>query len=118
MLATRNAQVRLVIIAQLTAATLAPLLVMVFDLVSAVSTLVGGMAAVLPNALFARVAFVSYRAQEPRGVLHRLYAAELLKLVSTGLIFASAVLCIHPINMGFLFGAFFLVQLVPLLVSK
>ena len=84
--------------------------------VHAWSGLIGGLIAVLGNALFALRIFGRYRAQEPGRLLGRFYAAELSKLLLTMLLFAMAVVLVKPLSIVALLGIFLLVQMVPVLI--
>lgn len=92
---------------------------LVFGWTLAVSVFVGGLASLLPNAVFAWQVFAPYRAQQPGQLVVRFYAAELVKLLFTALIFVAAFLWLTPINVAALFIAFFVVQVIsPLLAHK
>lgn len=77
----------------------------------ALSALIGGMAAAAGNAFFAFWVFRSYSAQQPGKLLGSIYAAELGKLVLTGLVFLAAILWVKPISIAALLSVFFVVHL-------
>lgn len=83
------------------------------------SALIGGLASLAGNLLFALWIFAPYRAQSPGGLLSRFYLAELAKLIMVGLVFAAAIVWLKPLNVVALFGAFFVVQVLsPLLAHS
>lgn len=113
---TGRSQIRNLILAQFVATFLIALLLLFVGGIQAKSALAGGLIAASTNGLSALKAFARYRAQEPGKVLARLYGAELQKLLLTALLFAVAVVSLHPLSAGALLGAFLLVQvLVPLI---
>lgn len=84
-----------------------------------ISALVGGMASLSGNLLFALWVFAPYRAQATGGLLSRFYLAELAKLTMIGLVFAAAIVWLKPLNVVALFGSFFVVQVLsPLLAHS
>ena len=117
MLLADKSQAYRVLAGQSLATLLAALALLALGLVYAWSGLIGGMIAVLANAVFAAGVFARYRAQEPAKLLGRFYRAELQKLVLTGFLFAGVFIWITPLSAGALFGVYLLVQLVPMLVS-
>ena len=83
---------------------------------AALSAGLGGLASLIPNALFALGVFAQYRAQEAGRLVARFYLAELLKLLLTALIFVAVFVWVKPVNVAALFLAFFAVQVLsPLL---
>ena len=81
----------------------ASLLFFLFTTVSAYSVLIGGLAYILPNVYFVRLAFRSSEQQTPHMVLRWLYIGEAGKLVLTGAIFAVCFALVKPINVIALF---------------
>jgi len=81
------------------------------------AALIGAVIAAASNALFALGVFGQYRAEEPGGLLFKLYAAELIKLLVVALAFAGTFLWIKPLNVPVLFGVFFVVQILPPLLT-
>jgi ATP synthase protein I len=79
------------------------------------SALLGGVITTAANGLFAVVVFGRYRAQEAGKLVFRFYGAELLKLGFVLLMFAATFIWVGPaaLNLVALFGAFFLVQVLP-----
>lgn len=90
-----------------------------FSLVYAYSVLLGGLAFILPNALFIRLS-LGKSAAESGNVLARFYIGEATKIVSTILIFAVSIYLISPLNIGLMFvayGAVLLINLTGLAIS-
>ena len=83
----------------------------------AFSALIGGLIAMIPNAIFARGVFSSYRADQPTQLLGKIYIAQLYKMILTGLLFGVAFHWLHPVSVWGLLVAFFVVYLVPLLFA-
>ena len=81
------------------------------------SALAGGLIASGANAFFSFWVFSHYRAQHPNKLVARLYGAEIVKLILVGALFAAAVQLIDPLSGGALFGVFFIVHLMPGLMS-
>lgn len=88
-----------------------------YDSAAAVSALIGGAITTVANGLFAVLVFGRYRAQEAGKLVFRFYGAELLKLGFVVLMFAATFAWIAPLNLVALFGAFFLVQVLPPLLA-
>jgi ATP synthase protein I len=104
--------------AQLAASLLLALLLLFVGWVHAWSAFAGGLISALGNGFAAARIFAPYRAQEPGRLVGRFYAAELGKLVLSGLLFAAALLWIEPLSVGALFGGFMAIQMVPMLVAR
>lgn len=108
---------RRILLIQLTVVLLTTLIATAIDLTAGISALAGGMAVLLSNGLFALLVFGRYRAQEADKLVFRFYGAELIKLCAIVTIFAMAFVWIKPLNLLALFGAFFLVQVLPPLLA-
>jgi ATP synthase protein I len=104
---------------QLIASMLVATVAWLFRADAGMSALIGGLASLTGNLLFAVWVFAPYRAQQPGGLLSRFYLAELAKLIMIGLVFAAAIVWLKPLNVVALFGAFFVVQVLsPLLAHS
>ncbi len=79
----------------------------------AYSVILGGLAFILPNALFVRLS-LGKSAAESNNVLARFYLGEATKIVSTIVIFAISIYLISPLNIGLMFVAYGLTLLVNL----
>jgi ATP synthase protein I len=88
-----------------------------YDATAGLSTLIGGGVTTLANALFAVVVFGRYRAQDAGKLVFRFYGAELLKLGFVVAALAATFLWVAPLNLATLFGAFFIVQVLPPLLA-
>ena len=70
-----------------------------------ISSLLGGLVSVLPNAYFARRFFASGHAKDPKKVVHAFYLGQLLKFLMTAglavLIFTQLTVAIIPFLAGF-----------------
>lgn len=87
--------------------------------IAAFSAGLGGLASLLPNALFALGVFMPYRAQEAGKLVTRFYLAELFKLLLTVLIFVAVFVWFKQVNVAALFLAFFAVQVLsPMLAHQ
>ena len=82
------------------------------------SGLAGGAIATLGNALFLLRVFVPYRAQEPGRLLGGIYGAELQKIILIALLFAAAITWLQPLSPIALFGVFFVVQVMPVIMAS
>ena len=90
------------VIAVITAAIALALLLLVGP-VAAYSAVLGGIACLLPNLLFARLAF-RYSAAHSVGLVMRwFYIAEAIKIVVTVLIFALALTWVKEVNVAAMF---------------
>ena len=86
---------------------------------AALSAGLGGLASLLPSALFAVGVFAPYRAEEAGKLVGRFYLAELGKLLLTVLIFLAVFIWVKPVNVVALFTAFFVVQVLsPILAHR
>ncbi len=108
---------RKILIIQLAVALITAAIATVFGLTAGLSALIGGAAVTLSNALFALLVFARYRAQEADRLMMRFYGAELIKLITIVVIFAMVFIWVKPLNLLALFGAFFLVQVLPPLLA-
>lgn len=94
-------------------ATIALVLVLVIGRVAAYSAILGGIACLLPNLLFARFAF-RYSAAESVGLAMRwFYIGEAVKIVVTALIFALSLMWVKELN----FAAMILTYIVALMLN-
>lgn len=119
MLAKDRLNAKRVLLVQLSLALAASAVAMLFGPWVAASAVCGGLASLLPNAVFAWWLFAPYSAAKPGQLLGRAYLAELIKLVLTALIFAAVFVWLKPVNLAALFGAFLIVQvLAPLLAHR
>ena len=89
----------------------------VYDTTAGLSALIGGGVTTLANGLFAVVVFGRYRAQDAGKLVFRFYGAELLKLSVVVAMFAATFIWVAPVNLVTLFGAFFIVQVLPPLLA-
>jgi ATP synthase protein I len=88
-----------------------------YDSAAGLSALLGGVITTVANGLFAVVVFGRYRAQDAGKLVFRFYGAELLKLGFVVLMFAATFFWVAPLNLLALFGAFFMVQVLPPLLA-
>ena len=91
---------------------------LVFGLREAVFALIGGGIALIANALFAFWVFGRYRANEPGKLVSQFYGGELLKLGFVALAFAAVILLSDGLSPVAVFGAFFVVQVLPPLLAN
>lgn len=84
-----------------------------FSLESAYSVVLGGLAFILPNALFVRLS-LGKSAAESKHVLARFYIGEAIKIVTTIIIFTVSIILITPLNIGLMFIAYGTVLLINL----
>ena len=102
----------LAVIALITAA-IALILLMSIGRVAAYSAVLGGVACLLPNLLFARFAFRHSAADSAALVMRWFYIGELVKIVVTVLIFALSLIWIEELNMA----AMFITYIVALMMN-
>jgi ATP synthase protein I len=105
-----------ILLAQFVAALVVAALALVAGAAAAGSALLGGVTAAAANALVAMRVFGRYEAQAPAKLVARFYGAELLKLLFVGLVFGGVFAWVEGLNVAALFGAFILVQVLPLLL--
>jgi ATP synthase protein I len=92
---------------------------LMFESVVALSILVGAGTGTLANGLLAIGIFGHYHAQDPKFLIVRFYAAELLKIAVIVFAFGTAFLVIEEVNPIALLGAYFVAQVFPtVLVSQ
>jgi len=110
---------RRLLLIQLIATVVVATLAWAIQTQAGMSALVGGLASLAGNLLFAIWIFAPYKAQRPGSLVSRFYLAEIAKLVVIGLIFATAIIWLKPLNVVALFGSFFVVQVLsPLLAHS
>ncbi len=88
-----------------------------FGPIHAFSVLVGAGVCTLANALLAFWIFKPYSAQEAVFLVMRIYAAEIIKIVFILVMFAVAFALIEGLNVPALLGAYFVVQVMPVLIA-
>lgn len=114
---TGNSQIRFVILAQFGVTFVIALALLFVNEFLAWSALIGGLIAAAINALTALKVFVHYRAQEAGMMLGRMYAAEVQKLLLTGVLFFLAIALVDSLSVGAMLGTYLLIQVaVPLFV--
>lgn len=79
---------------------------------------VGGTTATIANALFAYWVFGRYRADEPGKLLSQFYAGEIVKLAFIVAVLVAVMTWFDPVRPLPLFGAFFVVQVLPPLLAN
>jgi ATP synthase protein I len=82
------------------------------------SAVAGGGIAVATTLALALWVFVPYRAQETQKLVFRFYGAEFLKIALATILFAAALIWLKPLHPIALFGAFFVVQVIPALTVQ
>lgn len=80
--------------------------------------LIGGAIATASNALFAYWVFGRYKAAEPGRLVGQFYGGEMLKLGFTALAFAVVIIGFESLSPLALFGAFFVVQVLPPMLAN
>ncbi len=76
------------------------------DVVAAYSAVLGGLAFIAPNALFAKYVF-RHSAAESAGLIVRwFYVGEAIKIIATIFIFAACFILVKPLNVTVLFAVF------------
>ena len=107
-----------VVLSQLVATLVLSLLLLSFGSLSALSALLGGGIATLTNWAAASKIFVPYQAQRPGLLVARFYGAEIRKILLTLLLFGVVAVAVPTAQMAALFGIYFVVQTVPILVVQ
>ncbi|MCB1784692.1 MAG: ATP synthase subunit I [Chromatiaceae bacterium] len=109
---------RRILAAQALATLVVTLFGLAFGLREALFALLGGGIATVANALFAYWVFGRYRAAEPGRLVSQFYGGELIKLGFVAATFAVVILGMDPLRPLALFGAFFVVQVLPPLLAN
>ena len=107
-----------ILIAQAVATLVVTLVGLIFGLRVGFFALIGGVTATLANALFAYWVFGRYRAAEPGKLVGQFYGGEMLKLAFIAAAFAVVIIWLQPLSPLALFGAFFVVQVLPPLLAN
>lgn len=107
-----------ILVAQLVATLIVSLFGLLFGPREGLFALIGGLTATIANGLFAYWVFGRYRAAEPGRLVSQFYGGELLKLAFIGVAFALAIVWMEPLRPLALFGAFFVVQVLPPLLAN
>lgn len=89
-----------------------------FGLQTLRDALVGGLAALAGNAIFAVWVFGRYRAQEPGRIVASFYGGEVIKILVVVAVFAAAMVGLQDLDPLALFSAFFVVQVLPPLLAN
>lgn len=89
----------------------------IFGIKPALSVLVGGGVCTLANAILAFWVFKPYRAQEAGLMVMRFYLAEIIKIAFILVMFGVAFVLIEGLNLPALLGAYFVVQVIPVLMA-
>ena len=80
----------------------------------AYSVILGGLAFIVPNAIFVRLSLGTSAAGSGKNVLAWFYVGEAIKVVSTIVIFAAALLLVTPLNIGLMFISYGFILLMNL----
>lgn len=107
-----------ILVAQAVATLVVTLVGLLFGPRVGLFAFIGGVTALLANALFAYWVFGRYRAAEPGKLVSQIYGGELLKLVFIAAAFAAVIIWLKPLSPLALFGAFFVVQVLPPLLAN
>ena len=107
-----------ILIAQAFATLVVTLVGLIFGLREALFAFIGGAIAVTANALFAYWVFGRYSASEPGRLVGQFYGGEILKLAFVVMAFAAVIILLDPLSPLALFGAFFVVQVLPPLLAN
>jgi ATP synthase protein I len=107
-----------ILIAQVVATLVVTLVALMFGPREGLFAFLGGATAVSANALFAYWVFGRYSAGEPERLVGQFYGGELLKLAFVGIAFAAVIKLFDPLSPLALFGAFFVVQVLPPLLAN
>ncbi len=107
-----------ILIAQAVATLAVTLIGLIFGPREGLFALIGGATALIANALFAYWVFGRYRAAEPGKLVGQFYGGELLKLGFVALAFAAVIILSDALSPLALFGAFFVVQVLPPLLAN
>ena len=107
-----------ILIAQAVATLVVAVIGLMFGPREGLYALIGGATALIANALFAYWVFGRYRAAEPGKLIGQFYGGELLKLGFVALAFAAVIILSDALSPLALFGAFFVVQVLPPLLAN
>jgi ATP synthase protein I len=107
-----------ILVAQMVATLVVALIGLMFGPRAGFFALLGGAIATIANALFAFWVFGRYRAAEPGKLLAQIYGGEVLKLGFIAGTFAAVIVWLEPLSPLALFGAFFVVQVLPPLLAN
>ena len=106
----------MLLIEAITTITISLLVYAFVSLEFAYSVVLGGLAFILPNALFVRLS-LGKSAAESKHVLARFYIGEAIKIVSTILIFTISIMLIQLYNIGLSIGLMFVAYGVVLIIN-
>jgi F0F1-type ATP synthase assembly protein I len=107
-----------ILIAQVVTTLVVALLGLLVGLQHGLFALIGGAIATAANALFAYWVFGRYKAAEPGRLVGQFYGGEMLKLGFTALMFAVVIIGFESPSPLALFGAFFVVQVLPPMLAN
>jgi ATP synthase protein I len=107
-----------ILIAQAAATLVVTLIGLFFGLREGLFALIGGATALIANAVFAYWVFGRYRAAEPGKLVGQFFGGELLKLGFVALAFAAVIILSDALSPLAMFGAFFVVQVLPPLLAN
>lgn len=107
-----------ILVTQLITMVVVALACLLIDLPTARDAFIGGAAAALGSALFAYWVFGRYSAEAPGQLVSRFYGGELIKIVVVIAVFAGAIKGLDDLQPIALFGAFFVVQVLPPLLAN
>ncbi len=110
----RRTAYRMLIIEALVVLFLSLFIYAIASLEFAYSVILGGVAFILPNALFISLSLGKSAANSEKSALAWFYIGEAIKIVSTILIFTVSIILITPLNIGLMFVAYGLVLLINL----
>ena len=80
----------------------------------AYSVILGGLAFIVPNAIFVRFSLGKSNTDSSKNMLVWFYVGEAVKIVATILIFAMSIILIKPVNIGLMFISYGFILLMNL----
>jgi len=107
-----------IVVTQAIATLVVTLAGLLFGLRGGLLAFLGGATATGGNALFAYWIFGRYKASEPGKLVSQFYGGEILKLAFIAAALAAVIIWLEPSQPLVLFGAFFVVYVVPPLLAN
>ena len=106
---------RILIVEAVIAASIALLLYLSVDVVTAYSAILGGTVFIVPNCLFAGIVFWQSSSETAKQAISQVYVGEAIKILATIILFAACFILVRPVNVLAMFGTYILMMLINLI---
>jgi ATP synthase protein I len=106
---------RILIVEAVITASIALLLYLGVDAVTAYSVILGGTVFIVPNGLFVGIVFWQTSSETAKQAISQIYIGEAVKILATIILFAACFILVRPISALAILGTYVLMMLINLI---